>query len=351
MRTFPLAVQRNDRILIIAPHPDDESIGVGGLIALYPKQCDVVVMTDGRYGNSKIPPHEMKKIRKEEFCKSMEKAGVESFMFCGIEDGTLIRYKDCFSQIDFSKYSLVFLPNPNDNHSDHTASCRYAIQEIKKQQLGNIKVFQYEVHNPMPDVTSHLDISDVIEKKQELIACHASQMETHPYVQQVKILAKYRGYQNEQPDRYLEAYTEVKLEDKNEVSTGTEIELSKYKQFTKLLSKWVSINSSSNGVSEYLLKKGYSIIAIYGYGQIGKLLYQELQNSNCKVEYIIDRNENVKEKGICIYHEIENLKKVDIVIVTAMAYYEEISRELWEKSRLLSISLEDVIMNFEGRIL
>ena len=56
MGIYPLVIKETEKILIVAPHPDDESIGTGGLLSLYSNQCDVIVMTDGRYGNTEIPP-------------------------------------------------------------------------------------------------------------------------------------------------------------------------------------------------------------------------------------------------------------------------------------------------------
>ena len=54
MGIYPLVIKETEKILIVAPHPDDESIGTGGLLSLYSNQCDVIVMTDGRYGNTEI---------------------------------------------------------------------------------------------------------------------------------------------------------------------------------------------------------------------------------------------------------------------------------------------------------
>jgi len=40
----------SDRLLVVAPHPDDESIGCGGLLLKHADKCDVAVLTDGRHG-------------------------------------------------------------------------------------------------------------------------------------------------------------------------------------------------------------------------------------------------------------------------------------------------------------
>ena len=45
-------LQKNEKILVVAPHPDDESLGCGGLMSKYGKQCDVLLLTDGRRGKS-----------------------------------------------------------------------------------------------------------------------------------------------------------------------------------------------------------------------------------------------------------------------------------------------------------
>lgn len=347
MRTYPLVIKNTDKILIVAPHPDDESIGTGGLLSLYSDRCDVIVMTDGRYGNTEIPPDKMCEIRKKEFCQAMKKAEPHQYKMCGIEDGKLILNEKYFEKIDFLQYTFVFLPNPNDNHSDHTAAYVYALNEIKRQKIKNIRVFQYEVHTPLPNVTSYLDISMTIEKKQKLVACHSSQMKVHPYMQQVKLLAQYRGYQNEQPDKFLEVYTEVKIEDEKQISVGIEFELSKYKQFTRVLLKWMSIRNSGKSIVDYLRQNEWRTVAVYGYGPIGKLLYEELKKNNCDVQYIIDKNPTVQGENTCVYHDMGNLKKVDVIIVTAMSYYEEIAKELRNKTDINVVSFEKIIMSYE----
>lgn len=281
----------------------------------------------------------------------MEMAGVEDFSLCEIEDGKLIANRPCFEKINFSLYSFIFLPNPNDHHSDHTAAYEYALEAIKKQQVQNARIFQYEVHNPLAEVNCHVDITDVVNQKQQLFECYVSQREMHPYGQQIRSLAGYRGYQNEEIGKYLEAYLEIKLEEKNNVSVGMEIELAKYKLFTKILLQWVEIEHSFGSIAEYFAEKGYVNVAIYGYGQIGKLLYKMLQGSACRVEYIIDKNTGIEQSGVCIYHETTQLKKVDVVIVTAMLRFEEIAQELWDNNKLQSVSIENVIMDMERRFI
>ena len=64
--------------------------------------------------------------------------------------------------------------------------------------------------------------------------------------------------------------------------------------------------------------------AVYGYGPIGKLLYEELKKAGCDIPYIVDKNPALQAENIHIYHDMENLKKVDVIIVTAMYHSEDV---------------------------
>ena len=341
MVTLPISINSSDKILVVAPHPDDESIGVGGLISIYSKQVDVAIMTDGRYGNEVYEPQNMKRIREKELIAAMKIVGVKNYKLYGVEDGTLINNAEVFESIDYSKYMHVFLPNPEDNHSDHTACYKYVINNIKKRELSGIQVYQYEVHKPLSDGDCHLDISEVIENKVAMVQSHESQMSIHDYARQVRCLAEYRGIQNEQVGRLMEVYQRINIFSVYNRNIGIEKELAKYKQFTRVLLDWLRFETDCSSLDDYFIKFGYRSVAIYGYGILGRVLYDKLRNSKCAIAYFIDKNETVNA-DIPTYHKLENLPYVDIVIVTTALEYENIIRELENNNHLTCRYIGDI---------
>ena len=56
-------------VLVVAPHPDDETIGCGGTLCLHQQRGDrvvVVFLTSGELGLKHLPPQEAWTIREKE---------------------------------------------------------------------------------------------------------------------------------------------------------------------------------------------------------------------------------------------------------------------------------------------
>lgn len=87
MSSISINIKKEDKILIIAPHPDDECIGCGGLLSLYPEKCSVVVMTDGSQGNDNVKSEQEADIRKNQFIDEMTQAGIADYVWLGYPDG------------------------------------------------------------------------------------------------------------------------------------------------------------------------------------------------------------------------------------------------------------------------
>ena len=349
MRTNPLSIGSNEKVLIVSPHPDDESIGVGGLLLLYGKQCSVYVMTDGRYGNSKYLPEEMAGIREKELASAMKMAGISRFKAMGVEDGKLINTGKVFDDIGIDEYDVVFVPNPDDNHSDHTACYKYVIDYIKEKELRNIRTYIYEVHTPLRDADCHLDITDVISHKTKMVECYKSQMEMHSYNKQIIKLAEYRGFQNERDGRFLEVYKRIDVSGVEGVTSNTDIELAKYRTFTRLLRQWLGCANDVGRLSGYLLSRDIRKVAIYGYGILGRTLHGQLEGTTCHVEYIIDKNEGI-DCEIKKYSDVKSLEYVDLIIITAVLDVEDIKKEIEEKSGIKCIGIEELISSLERDI-
>ena len=60
-----IVFQDNDRIAVIAPHPDDECLGAGAVLLLAPERTDIFVLTDGSHGNPEKSIEEEAEIRRK----------------------------------------------------------------------------------------------------------------------------------------------------------------------------------------------------------------------------------------------------------------------------------------------
>ncbi|MES2930855.1 MAG: PIG-L deacetylase family protein [Patescibacteria group bacterium] len=195
------------RILVLAPHPDDESIGCGGLLLKYPGQCDVIVLTDGRHGG--LPGQNEKEtmaMRTSEFKKAMTYARVKNFSFLGVGDSKLSESFAKFASLDTSGYDAIFCPAPGDNHVDHMCVCEFLLR-LNPQA----RIFGYEVWSALAVPSHYLDISNVVEGKKKLINFHESQVAQVDYVAKAIGLNCFRGMLVYPAIQYAEVYEELGL--------------------------------------------------------------------------------------------------------------------------------------------
>lgn len=201
-----LTIQPSDQILVVAPHPDDETVGCGGLLALFGRQCDVLLLTDGRKGtpaDGSKTEEQTAEIRKAEFDEAMAFFNVKSFQALGLPDGSLAKKAREVSGVDLRSYDLVFVPYRNERHPDHAAAFRI-IKKLKKTQHAKAELLEYEVWSPITAPNRFLDISDSMDRKLEGIRLYASQTRELNYESLAIGLNGYRGAPHHL--RFCEAY-------------------------------------------------------------------------------------------------------------------------------------------------
>lgn len=325
-----LSVKDDDRLLIIAPHPDDECIGVGGILAMYAPLCTVVVLTDGRQGQGSVAPEKEREIRKKEFVREMQEAGIRDYEMLDYEDGSLMQHTDCLEDLDLTSFTKIFVTGTHDGHPDHTAACISLRQALKKQMAASANIYFYEVHTPLREVTHMLDITETMEKKLSLIRCHRSQLTGLPYDELAESLARYRALQNRTDCHYIETYANVGIDD--ELDSGAlelEKKLQKSVLFYWILTRWMDLKIKGHSTAKILGRLNCGSIAVYGYAELGQLLCRELAGTNICVAYVIDKR--VKETGdekLPVYVPRGGLPDVDAIVVTAVYDFDEIKEEL-----------------------
>lgn len=194
-------IKNSDSFLILAPHPDDESIGCGGLLLKYPKQCSVILITDGRGDNSSCDT--LVDIRAQEFLLVMKKLGIQNFSMLGTIDKNTLNDTKKLTQIDTSPYTYVLMPDKHDPHVDHAA-----VHYILKNSIPKEKIVFYEVWSTLFKPTHYINITDVAEQKKELINLYKSQVSNVPFSSAILGLNHYRGLPHH--IQYAEAYSRKK---------------------------------------------------------------------------------------------------------------------------------------------
>lgn len=117
----------------------------------------------------------------------------------------------------------------------------------------------------------------------------------------------------------------------------------KYKSYYILLNQWLKTKAEGHSLDEYFISKGYYKIGIYGMGELGNRIYEELSNSSVKIEYAIDRSEVSIYPDLKVVSKDDDLDQVDCIVVTAVFDYEEIGKMIKNKCDFPVISLEDIV--------
>lgn len=151
VQEVPFSVE-SKKVLILAPHCDDGTLGAGGLIQKTLKsggQVKVAIVTDCDY-------HKTGATRRNESISALKQLGLskENVSFLNfpergenmqgdINEETSIS-KSISQLVDGFSPDVVVLPHPNDTHSDHAITGKAG--EIVLKDKDNIKIMYYLIH-------------------------------------------------------------------------------------------------------------------------------------------------------------------------------------------------------------
>lgn len=188
------------RVLVLAPHPDDEVFGCGGAIMRHVSagsSLQVVIVSDGEYRVESAQRTAYSELRRAESTKAAEILGYGAPVFWGLPDRG-VEYGELLVQrieqaINTLEADLVYAPSIYEMHPDHRALGMAALEAVRRNGT-KLKLAMYEVGVSMPRPNLLLDISDLRERKQEAMACFVSQLKEQAYDQHITALNRFRTY-------------------------------------------------------------------------------------------------------------------------------------------------------------
>ncbi len=218
---------KNKRILIIAPHADDEAICSGGLIMRAKEEGATVFVLYIAIGNSRqlITGETSIDERLPEITKASKLGNFEyKIIFKGDEHLKLdtIAQKTLIDVIEDAttefKPDIVVIPNRTSFNQDHRAvgqACMTAFRPLPKD-LHHQPEMILEMEEPYTWTEAfkpnlYINISDLFAHKIALYNCHSSQVPKDPFPRSIENLTRLAGMRGAEIScRYAEGYKLLK---------------------------------------------------------------------------------------------------------------------------------------------
>ncbi len=188
------------KVLVIAPHQDDESIGCGGTLIKHAKaggRVEIAFCTSG--GEKRL--YEAKDAAKALGSRRNHFLQLEIRSLYRNTSQLAERFTELFNRVE---PEIVFLPFMIDNHQDHIAISR-AFAKAYKTKAINCFVYAYSVWTTLiPNVI--VDISEQWEQKKQAIEYYKTQTATRDYVTMASSISKYWAVVKGRNMQYCEAF-------------------------------------------------------------------------------------------------------------------------------------------------
>lgn len=202
------------RVLVVAPHADDEVFGCGGMLALHGRRGDavrVVILTDGAAGDPGGHEADLAKVRRAESLAAGAVLCAAEHRFLGLPDGGLSEAAELEERLaaelaDFAP-ELVYGPSPQEQHPDHRAASRALLAALSAGPKR--RVLLYGV-NAQVTAGALFDTTSVWETKLDAIRCFESQLRYHDFVTKAEAVDRSRTVNIEdQAVRTVEGFADL----------------------------------------------------------------------------------------------------------------------------------------------
>ncbi|MCZ2495206.1 PIG-L family deacetylase [Xylophilus sp. Kf1] len=187
------------RAVVVAPHPDDEVLSVGGLLAELAARAHpvcIVAVTDGdasHPGSGRWSPAELAAVRRTETENAIDCLGLSraTVMRLGVADGGVQAALEELTRqlaLCLTPQDVVFSTWRLDGHPDHEATARACMAATTRVGARLVEVPVWAWHWSHPDDprwpwhrAQRLDLSaDAGQRKRQAVKAFASQIEPDP---------------------------------------------------------------------------------------------------------------------------------------------------------------------------
>lgn len=198
------------KILVVAPHPDDEVLGCGGMIAKHSSVGDEVYLCIVTKAYTPDWSQEFIDNRKSEISEANELLGIKETVFFDLPTAKLDsisqkelndRFTRCIGEI---RAEVVYIPHRGDLNKDHrvvfeaclvgTRPVGYVVKRVLSYEILSETEWGSSIATFSPNV--YVDISVFFEKKLQAMKAYKSELKDSPHPRSLDIidaLARKRG--------------------------------------------------------------------------------------------------------------------------------------------------------------
>ena len=197
------------KVLVIAPHPDDEVLGCGGTIKKHINKGDEVYLCIVTCAYTPDWTEEFIENRKREIEESQKVLGIKEVYFLNLPTVKLDTVPQkklndlIFQKIDGIKPEILYIPFEGDINKDHLIIYNASMLAVRSG-IGRFikKVLCYEVLSETEwgsvlfSPNLYVDISDTLDFKLKAMSCYGSELKEYPRgrsLEAIKALAQKRG--------------------------------------------------------------------------------------------------------------------------------------------------------------